>query len=249
MGQLFFTFIYQPLLNALVFLYSEVTFEDLGLAVILLTVAVRLVFWPLFHKAAKSQAVMQKIQPEIKRLQKEYKNDKAKQAELTMSLYKKYKINPFSGLFMIGIQIPIIFALYRVFLNGFSDSLHEQLYSFIPQVSEINHYFLGVVDLTERSIIIALMAAALQYAHGKLSFNKTKGTIKSARDNDNPMASMQKHMMYFFPVFTVMILWNLQAVIGVYWTTTTLFSLVQQIFINKHLKEDAESESSSLKSK
>jgi len=243
MGELFNTLLYVPLLNALVLLYKHIAFEDLGVAVILLTVLVRLVFWPLFYKAMLSQAVMQKIQPEIKRIQKTHKDDKAKQAELLMGVYKAHNINPFSGLLLIGIQLPIIFALYRVFLKGFSEESLLQLYSFVPYIPEVNQQFLGVLNLSEPSIALALVAAVAQFFQSKLSLAKTQNTPNAEEAAQNPMASIGKQMVYIGPVITLVVLWNLPAVIGVYWVTTTLFGIVQQLHVNKGIEKHRFAES------
>ena len=97
MANLFHTILYQPLFNALIFLYQYLSFHDLGIAIILLTIVIRLVLFPLFYKGAKDQAILQRLAPKIKEIQTNHKNDKQKQAKAMMDLYRQHKVNPFSG--------------------------------------------------------------------------------------------------------------------------------------------------------
>src|SRR5882672_9120926 len=138
MGFLFNLILYRPLFNALVFLYEHVTFSDLGLAIVLLTLIIRGILYPLFYKSLKHQSVLQRIQPHIKKIQDDHNGDKEKQAAALLALYKEHKVNPFSGFFLILIQLPILIALYRVFLNGFSPNAFDALYSFIAQPATWN---------------------------------------------------------------------------------------------------------------
>lgn len=237
MKALYNTILYAPLLNVLILLYSYVTFQDLGLAVILLTIFVRLLLWPLFYKTSHSQIVMQKIQPEIKRIQEENKKNRARQAELLMALYKKNNVNPLSGFGILLIQIPVIIALYQVFLNGFQD-ISGSLYSFVPEVGQMNHLFLGAVDLTKPSILLTLGAAVAQFIQGKTAMAKIPAVAgERAKDAPPDMAStISKQMVFIAPAITLAVLWSLPAVIGVYWLTTTVFSIVQQAVVHARLR-------------
>jgi len=210
----------------------------MGLAVILLTIIIRVVLWPLFHKGAHAQAVMSRIQPQLKKIQEDHKRDKARQAELMMALYREHKVNPLSGLMLLAVQIPVFIALWKVFNVGLSETAYGDLYSFMPGISApINHYFLSVVDLARRSIPIAVVAAAAQFVQGKLSLAKAASPPQQATEGSkNPMANMGKQMVYTMPAVTIFILWGLPSAIGLYWLTTTIFSIIQQIVINRSLK-------------
>lgn len=237
MKALYTAALYDPLLNTLILLYSHVTFQDLGLAVILLTIFVRLLLWPLFYKTSHSQIVMQKIQPEIKKIQEENKKDRTRQAELLMALYKKNNINPLSGFGVLLIQIPVIIALYQVFLHGFQD-ISGSLYSFVPAVGQMNHLFLHVIDLTKPSIALAISAAIAQFIQGKTAMAKTPTATKANPDTQPDMATaISKQMLFIAPGITLVVLWSLPAVIGIYWLTTTIFSIIQQAVIHMHLSE------------
>src|SRR3989344_213332 len=239
MKALYTAVLYKPLLNVLIVLYSYVTFRDLGVAVVLLTIIVRFALWPLFHKTTRSQIVMQKIQPEIKRIQKEQKQNRVRQSELLMELYRKHNINPLSGFGLLLIQIPVIIALYQVFLNGFKD-ISASLYSFVPAVSSMNHFFLGFVDLTQPSIVLTVAGAVAQFIQGKTAGTQPKS--EAPRDpNEAPdtAALISKQMMFIAPVITLVVLWNLPAVVGIYWFTTTVFSIFQQAIVHAHLRTEA----------
>lgn len=227
---IFNIFLYKPLFNLLVLLYNYVPGHDFGIAVILLTLIIRFILYPISIKAINSQKVLQKVQPQIQEIQKKYKNDKEKLAKETLEIYKKEKINPFSGLFLALVQLPILIALYQVFWLGLKPTELEKLYSFVANPGTINAVFLGIADLSKPNIILAILAGVLQF------FQTKQLTPKSApKKTEGPdMAQvMQKQMLYFFPVITIVILFNLPSAIGLYWTVSGIFSVIQQYFLLK----------------
>jgi len=232
MSELFHTLLTQPLLNALVFLYQTVTFKDLGLAIILLTVIIRLVLYPLFYKSYRNQTLLQKIQPEVKKIQHDHKGDRERQAQALLSLYKQHKVNPFSGFFLLLIQLPILIALYRVFLKGFGGEALGDLYDFIPTPTEVNNTLLGLIDLGKPNIIIVGLSAAAQYLQSRLSLAKNPKNQESSGAE-----RITKQMTFIGPILTIVVLYSLPAVVGLYWLTTSAFSVIQQIFINRSLKD------------
>lgn len=234
MSSFFNVILHQPLFNALVFLYNTVAFQDLGIAIILLTIVVRFILYPLFYHSFKNQTLMQKIQPEIQKIQHDHKGDREKQAQALMGLYKTHKVNPFSSFFLILVQLPILIVLYRLFLTGFSAAALVNLYSFIPAPSEIHNSFLGLIDLGQKSILMVVLAAVLQYFQGKLSLPKPKDGDSAAQES--PTAKVGRSMVFIGPVLTGLILTSLPAAVGLYWVTSSGFSIFQQIIINKSLK-------------
>ena len=232
---MFQTILYNPLINALVFLYNTVAFQDLGIAIILLTVFIRLIFAPLFYKSAKNQIILQRLQPEIKKIQHAHKDNKEKQAAAMMDLYKKHEVNPFSGFLMIIIQLPVLIALYHVFLQGLSPDIFVHLYSFIVSPAHLNPMFLGLIDLEKRSILMVGLAAIAQYWQGRLTLPE----IKKGQEL-SPPERIGRQMVYFGPILTVVILSSLPTAIGLYWLVTGVFSIVQQIYINKTLNLEKE---------
>jgi len=239
MKALFTEFLYRPLFNALAWLYQNVAFQDLGVAIILLTLAVRIILFPLFHKTVKHQRITQDLQPQIKAIQTKHKEDKETQAKEIMELYGKHNINPLTPILVMLIQLPIIFAVYRIFINGFSNGALDLLYPSIhlPEVPGQN--FLGLVnDLTIPSMTIAVFAAVAQYFQGKLSFAKRKKGSKGQKLPESSVETIGKRMIFFMPIFTLLILSSLPAAIGLYWLTTTVFSIFQQVIVNQSLNKE-----------
>lgn len=230
MSAIFHELLYRPLLNILVFLYNTVSFNDLGVAIILLTVIIRIVLFPIFYKGTKNQTLLQRLQPEIKKIQEQNKSDHMKQAQEMMALYRRYKFNPMSGFYLILIQLPILIALYQVILKGFSTEALSDLYGFISTPTIIHSTFLGLIDLTKKyNIAMAVLSAALQYFQGRMSLGKM------ALKQDTALR-VTKQMNLIMPVISVVIIYPLPAIIGLYWVTNSLLSLIQQVFINKSLK-------------
>ena len=228
--QIFNTILYQPLLNALILLYHYLPGKDFGVAILVLTVIIRLILHPSSVKAIKSQKALSSLQPKLKELQRKYKNDQEKLARATLELYQKEKISPFSGCLPLLLQLPILIALYRVFffLKDYNpETLKTLLYNFVPYPGTINLTFLGIINLAQPNFFLALIAGILQYFQSKISIGKQK----TKKGDFSSM--MQSQMLYFFPVFTVLIVWKLGAIIGLYWIFSTLFSIGEQYLINK----------------
>lgn len=227
--QFFNVVLYQPLLNALILLYTYLPGQDFGVAVIVLTLIIKLILHPSSIHAIKNQKALARLQPKIKEIQKKFKNDKQASARATMELYQKEKISPFSGCLPLLLQLPILIALYQVFLKGLKpEVLTASLYSFVAPPGIIEPTFLGIVSLAQPNFILALIAGIFQFVHSKISFGKQK-TKKGEFS-----AMMQTQMLYFFPIFTVFIVWKLGSIIGLYWIISTLFSIGEQFLVNKH---------------
>lgn len=227
MGGFFYQIFVQPLFNLLVLLYKHVAFEDLGVAIILLTLLIRFILYPLFYKAFRSQTIMQKIQPEIKRIQKEFKDDKERQVKEMMVLWKENKVNPFSSFFMLLIQLPVIFALYRIFLAGFTEETFAGLYGFISAPIDPHNSLLGLINLTEPNMLVVGLAAISQYFQAKMSLSRQKP------QEADKAAQLNQKMVFIGPALTLIILPQFPAAVGLYWLTTTVFSVFQQKAINK----------------
>lgn len=228
--QAFNTILYQPLLNILVLLYTYLPGHDFGIAVIVLTILIKLLFYPLGNKAIKSQKALAKLQPRMKEIQEKYKDNKEQQTKEIMALYKKEKINPFSGCLPLLIQLPVLIALYRVFWHGLEIEQITFLYSFVPFPGIIDATFFGIVNLAKPNLIIAFLAGIFQFVQTKMVSPKTKKDKKDSSFTNQ----MQKQMQYFMPAFMVLILFRLPSAIGLYWLTTTLFTIVQQYVILRH---------------
>jgi YidC/Oxa1 family membrane protein insertase len=226
--------LYQPLLNALAFLVSVIPGGDVGIAVIILTILVKVVLFPLSQKSIESQAQMAILTPELNKI-KASGASKEEQARLTFELYKEHKTNPFSGCLLVLIQIPIIFALYYVFLKGinFESGL---LYSFIHVPEHSNMIFLGLLDITEKSFILAILAGVSQYLQAHFI---PKPPVSAVANNTTPSfsdsfaKSMSMQMKYVFPFIVAFIAYSISGAVALYWITSNLFMVGQQIYVKK----------------
>ena len=191
----------------------------------------RLALLPLSNKAIKSQKALQDLQPQIKAIQEKYKDNKEEQTKQVMDFYKKNEINPFSGCLPILVQLPILIALYQVFLKGFDPSALSWLYDFVKNPGAIDSVFLGFLNLAHPNKIMALLAGGLQFWQAKMiTPPKSLKTLPGApKTSDEFMAqAMSKQILYFLPVLTVVISWTLPAGLTLYWVITTLFTVFQQ---------------------
>ena len=231
---IYFTILYQPLFNLLVFFYNLI--PDIGVAIILLTIVVKAILWPLSHKALKSQKALQNLQPKMEAIKEKYKDNKEKQGQEMMALYKREKINPFSSCLPLLIQLPFIIAVFRVFRNGLIDTDFSILYNFISSPGYINPIMFGILDLSKPQIFLGVLAGAAQFLHSRalLKRNKTLKVNDKKKGSSFP-ETMSKQMMYFMPVLTVIISASLPGGLALYWFIITLLNVVDQHFINKSM--------------
>ncbi len=229
MSELFRTFLYAPLFNALIFLSNFMPGHDLGLAIIALTVIIRFLFLPLSIKSQRSQRALNAINPQILALKEKHKHDQAAQGAAMMQLYKENKINPVAGCIPLLIQLPILIALYKAFMAGLNPQSLSMLYPFVENPGTLNSLFLGFLNINNKNVIMAVIAGLLQFLQARQSMNYMK-----ANGGVNPqMSAINTQMLYFFPVMIVIIGWNLPAGLILYWITTTLFSIGEQIYLQK----------------
>jgi len=232
MSEILYLSIYQPLFNLLIFFYNLVPFPDLGIAVILLTLLIKGILYPLGIKAARSQKEIQEIQPEIKKIQKKYKEEKEEQARKIMELYKEKGISPFSGMVPLLIQLPILISLFQIFRRGLENEEMKHLYDFIAAPEVINATFLGIIDLSSPHIILAILAAGGQYLQMKFTTGNKKEE-ETKEDSNDISKKMQSQMTLFLPGFTFVVLLSLPSAVGLYWIITVAVSLFQQYTIKK----------------
>jgi len=237
---------YQPLLNFLVWLYNILPGNDIGLAIIILTITIRVLLFPLFYQSIKSQKALQEIQPKVEELKKKYKDEKEKMAQELMNLYKEEKVNPFSSCLPLLIQLPFLIAVYQVFRHGLNSESLELLYPFVANPGTINSVSMGFIDLAVPSILLAFLAGAAQYWQAKMMFMKKppllQGKEIKGSGDEKMLAMMNKQMVYFMPIFTVIIGVSLPAGLTLYWFITTLLMALQQLwmFKKKEKKEQKE---------
>ncbi|MBU1126417.1 MAG: YidC/Oxa1 family membrane protein insertase [Patescibacteria group bacterium] len=243
LGEIYTTILFQPIYNLLVFFYDTLPFHDIGIAIILVTLIVKGILFPLTFKSLKSQKEMQEIQPKIKEIQAKYKDDKEKLASELMAVYKNHNVNPLASCFPLLIQLPIFIALFQVLRTGLGEVQGDLLYSFVSNPGAIDPMFFGFIDLSVISIPFAILAAIAQYFQAKKTMARrpAKEVRSSAGAQDEDMmANMNRMMLYFMPIMTLVIgCTSLPGGVMLYWMATTVLTIVlYSIFLPK--KKDLE---------
>src|SRR3989344_93209 len=236
----FFNLIYEPLYNALVYLVDIVPAHDMGIAVIILTIFVKLVLFHLSRQAIRTQAAMREIAPDVENLKKKYKDKQEEQARAIFALYRERGIRPFSTFFLIFLQLPILFGLYWVFWKGGLPSVDRSiLYSFIPMPGSVSMEFLGFVDMSERSVFLAFLTGLTQYLYTRLSMGPRKPAVKEVNPSfSSDMArSFDLQARYVLPLLFAGISYTLAAALPLYWTTSNLFMIGQELYMGRRFKE------------
>ncbi|PKM91221.1 hypothetical protein CVU82_04200 [Candidatus Falkowbacteria bacterium HGW-Falkowbacteria-1] len=226
MNGIFQSFFYQPILNLLVFLYN--IFGDLGLAIIFLTILIKLILYPLSKKSIKSQKALQDLQPKIEEVKKKNKGDQQATSVELMALYKENKVNPFSSCLPLLIQLPFFIAIFRVFRDGFAQNHLDLLYTFVKNPGTIDVISFGFFNLAEKSIVLALLAGLAQFWQAKMMTTKKPEIKTEGAKDEGMMAIMNKQMLYIMPGVTVFIGLTMPAGLTFYWFLTTLFTALQQ---------------------
>jgi len=227
------TIFYRPLFNLLLLFVSIAPGSDVGLAVIFLTILVKLILFPLTQRSIESQMRMKALEPEINRI-KTTVTDKAEQNKQTYALYKEKKVNPFSSCLLVLLQIPVIIALYLVFIHGL-DSTLVTAYPFIHAVPPFNQNFLGLFDLTQKSLILAVIAGASQYVTGVLAQGR-QGKPSGEGMTGQFAKTMQTQMLYVLPIMIVIIAYRVSAAVALYWITSNIFTIAQELYTRRKMK-------------
>lgn len=232
MSQLFQVILYQPLFNGFVGLYNLI--PDVGVVILLITVLVKLILYPLNSSSIKSQKSLTELQPKLEALKLKFKDDKQALAQETMRLYKENKVNPLASCLPILVQLPILIALYYVLQKGLTTNEYGLLYPFVKNPGTIKTVSLGLIELGKSSIILAVLAGGAQFWQTKMMMRKQPPKEAGAGGKDEGMmATMNKQMLYFMPVMTVIIGMQLPAGLTLYWFLSTLLTALQQLVIFK----------------
>lgn len=232
---IFHTIFFEPLYNALVFLSGVIPGHDLGLAVIVLTILVRLILFPLQHRMSKTQFKMKMLEPELKKIKEETKEDRAEQAKKTMELYRQHGVNPFFGIVALIIQLPILLALFWVFKESF-DFDPDLIYSFITPPGTVNTHLFGLFDVAGRNAGLAVLTGVTQFFQMRYALPPTPPAEKSGKNSSfrsDLARSFSVQMRYVFPVLVVFIALSLPGAIALYWVTSNLFALGHELFVKR----------------
>lgn len=228
------TIIYIPLYNLLIFLIWMTPSHSVGVAIIALTIIIRLILLPSSLKAARAQTKLQMLQPEINKVRKEI-TDKQAQAKAIMDVYKREGASPFGSCLPLLIQFPVIIILYRVFLNINKFGInYDHLYSFMPQVQNLNFNFIGLNLAKPDLWVIPILAGATQFILSKMMLPPAK--LLDKKSSPDAMQMANKQMVYLFPIMTLFIARSLPATLGLYWIITTVFGIAQQYYVNRTIR-------------
>lgn len=258
MIELYNTVLYEPIFNALIFLYHVVPGRDMGVAIILLTIFIKIIlFWPSLS-TLKSQKKLQDTQPHIEALRKKYKDDREELGRQLMAFYKENKVNPFSSCLPLLIQLPVLLALYQAFFKG----LHVDPATGLLAADQVAHLYgwlqttyiatplhtvaFGFLNLAEtHNIILALLAGAAAFYQAKTMQAKRAEVQTEGAKDENVAAAVSKQMMYLLPIITVVFGYQFPAGVTLYWFVSTLFSLGQNLYffrVRKTLNDESADE-------
>jgi YidC/Oxa1 family membrane protein insertase len=208
----------KPLLYFLKFLYRFL--HNYGFAIIIVTILIKIAFWPLAQKSAKSMKTMQKLQPKMAKLKEKYGNDKEKMNKELMQLYKTYKVNPMGGCLPMLLQIPVFFALYKVLLQSI-ELRHAPFMLWINDLSAPDRLMIPGVNIPYLGGIpvLTLLMGLSMYLQQKLSPSSLDPT--------------QARMMQFLPVIFTCMFINFPSGLVLYWLINNVLSIAQQHYVNK----------------
>ena len=246
-------YIFIPLYNGLVGLMDLLPWIDVGIAVILFTIIVRLIIFPLSKSALLTQVRMKEVEPEANKIKAEYAKDRQTQGLKIMELYRSKGIKPFSGVLLMIIQLPILLALISIFYKIIPTIDPTLLYSFV-HIPHASPTLLGL-DLTKPNIILSAITALIQFfqMHYSLASRqyreqlaKNGGKVQVGNDFASNMSnSMNSQMKYLLPIIAFSsTYWIIPArfpqascIIAIYWSVSALFTLGQELYIRKkHLQ-------------
>ena len=233
MGALYDAVFYRPIFNLLIGLYNVIPGHDIGITIIIMTVIVKFILWPLQQKALRSQKALQDIQPKMEELKVKYAKDKEALSRAMMELYSKEKVNPLSSCLPLLVQLPVFIALYHALSKGLSSSGFEKLYSFVSPPASIEPTLLGIVDLSTPHIVLALLAGLAQMFQAKMMVTRQQPKKTPGAKDEQMLATMNRQMVYMMPMLTVFIGMQLPGGLSLYWTVMAGLTLVQQMVFFK----------------
>jgi len=225
--------IFQPLYNGLILLMGYIPFADAGIIVIIFTTIIKFILLPLSIKASKSQIEMKSIEKDLQIIKDTYKDNKEELSKKTIEYYKEKGINPFAGILILLIQLPIIIGLYQVFLkSGLPEVKTAWLYSFVTIPTNINMMFINLINISQKSILLAIIAGLTTYF--QISLANTAQTQPSGSGMQQDIAkAMAVQMKYLFPIVVTFISYSISGALSLYWITSNVFSIVQEMYIKK----------------
>lgn len=218
--------LYRPLLNALFFLYNALPIHDMGLAIILLTVLVRILVLAPTLKTVRAQSRLASLQPKVEALKKQFSDNKEQLAKALMELYKQEKINPLSSCLPLLLQLPLLLALYHVFQAGLTVPANGTLYAFVTRPQSISPLMFGIMDLAKPNLILVAATALAQYIQTKMMpTNPVPAGVGSLGSDERTASLMNKQMLFLGPGLTLIIGFSIPSALILYWLVSTVFQV------------------------
>lgn len=239
--KLFRTFVMKPLLNALLFIALYTPGYSLGIAIVILTVIIKLILLIPNQHALEGQKKLQQLQPRLDELKKKYPDDAKRQQEETLRLWKEYNINPLQSCLPTLLQLPILLGLFYVIRSGATlETSHHLLYQyFIDHPITLGHSFLGFNLLLPSIYVFPPLLVLLQFFQMKMMFAKQKKNKKpevidvNAPKSKMPKIDQQTVMTYVLPLMIGFFALRFPAAVSLYWAVSTLFGIAQQWYVNR----------------
>ncbi len=233
---MFHTLFYEPLYNLLVLVLTYTPLHDIGTAIVIVTVLVKLVLLPINLAATRTQYLMKRVEGEMKELKEKHKENPHEASKKMMELYKREQINPFAGIFALILQIPILLALYFVFSKGLSADV-DSLYSFVHFPETLHTLAFGLFDVKEKNIVIAVLAGVASYF---LARRQTESMIPQNKGGeetfqDQFMRSMRIQLLYVLPVIITISASFLPSALGLYWFVSSVIGYAQDVYVKNKL--------------
>lgn len=236
---MFNTLLVKPLINLLMLIYSLLPGHDFGVAIIIMTILVRLALWPILAKQLRSQKKLQDLAPEVAKVKKEAKGDRQLESKLLMELYKEKEINPFASFLPLLIQFPLFIALYIALKDVLkAGEIYHYIYPALrnlPAIKEVlanpsafSPTLFGIINLAKPSIVLALLAGGAQYI-------QTKQLLPKKKVEGDSQAQAMAATSKIFPFLTVLIGLRLPSALALYWAVSSGVAILQQSI---ELKED-----------
>ncbi|MEK7068241.1 MAG: YidC/Oxa1 family membrane protein insertase [Patescibacteria group bacterium] len=232
---MFETILVKPIYNAFILLTGLMPGSDAGLAIIAVTILMRIVLYPVFTSAIRTQLGMAAMQPELESIKEKYANNREQLAREQMALFKRYKVNPLSGIASFAVQLVVMLALYfALFREGFPAVDQDLLYSFVHAPAVISTTFFGLIDLlTPNHLILSVLVALSQFAAIKLTLRRTPSQKSLTAEKAQVQRMQQNLLLYFMPGLMGVFSFFFPGAVGLYFLASNLLSLGQEWLI-KH---------------
>ena len=234
---MFTTLLVDPIYNAFIFLLGLVPGNDVGLAIIALTLIVRAVFYPVFASSIRTSMAMQVVRPQLDDINEHYKDDVEERSRKTMELFRAHRINPFSSILSALLQVVVFIALYwALFRTGLPEIDTARLYSWVHAPALFGTDFFGLIDLfSHHNVLVALIVLVLQYLVMRFSIERLSGNLSPKATDAQKMAHRMQNamMLYFLPLLIGYVAYAVPAAVGVYFITGNLISLGQEWLIRR----------------